>query len=91
MVKHYERVHVRDRGSVSYGEGSEIKFCEQHFKRPNNRLAYVDWLKMTSDEKRFIKMVLAFFAFSDCVSIENSVSSELLGLLLAPSRDNLLR
>ena len=35
---------------------------------------YVDWMKLTSDEKYFIKMVLAFFASSDGIIIENLVS-----------------
>ena len=35
---------------------------------------YVDWVKLTVDEKCFIKMVLAFFASSDGLIIENLVS-----------------
>ena len=35
---------------------------------------YVDWVKLTSDEKYFIKMVLAFFASSDGIIIEILVS-----------------
>ena len=35
---------------------------------------YVDWMKSTSDAKYFIKMVLAFFASSDGIIIENLVS-----------------
>ena len=35
---------------------------------------YVDWITLTSDEKYFIKMVLAFFASSDGIIIENLVS-----------------
>ena len=30
----------------------------------------VDWMKLTSDEKYFIKMVLAFFASSDGIIVE---------------------
>ena len=35
---------------------------------------YVYWIKLTADEKYFIKMVLAFFASSDGIIIENLVS-----------------
>ena len=35
---------------------------------------YSDWVKMTPDEQHFIKMVLAFFAASDGIIIENLVS-----------------
>ena len=35
---------------------------------------YADWIKMTPDEQHFIKMVLAFFAASDGIIIENLVS-----------------
>ena len=35
---------------------------------------YSDWLTMTADEQYFIKMVLAFFAASDGIIIENLVS-----------------
>ena len=35
---------------------------------------YVDWMKLTVDEKYFIKTVLAFFASSDGIIIENLVS-----------------
>lgn len=35
---------------------------------------YSDWIKMTADEQHFIKMVLAFFAASDGIIIENLVS-----------------
>ena len=35
---------------------------------------YADWIKMTPDEQYFIKMVLAFFAASDGIIIENLVS-----------------
>ena len=35
---------------------------------------YSDWVKMTDDEQHFIKMVLAFFAASDGIIIENLIS-----------------
>ena len=35
---------------------------------------YSDWVKMTGDEQHFIKMVLAFFAASDGIIIENLIS-----------------
>ena len=35
---------------------------------------YADWIKMTADEQHFIKIVLAFFAASDGIIIENLVS-----------------
>lgn len=35
---------------------------------------YGDWIKLTADERHFIKMVLAFFAASDGIIIENLVS-----------------
>ena len=35
---------------------------------------YSDWVKMTNDEQHFIKMVLAFFAASDGIIIENLIS-----------------
>jgi ribonucleotide reductase beta subunit family protein with ferritin-like domain len=35
---------------------------------------YVDWLKLSNDERHFIKMVLGFFAASDGIIIENMVS-----------------
>ena len=35
---------------------------------------YSDWIKLSDDERHFIKMVLAFFAASDGVVIENLIS-----------------
>lgn len=35
---------------------------------------YCDWVIMSADEQHFIKMVLAFFAASDGIIIENLIS-----------------
>lgn len=35
---------------------------------------YADWIKLNNDERHFIKMVLAFFASSDGIVIENLIS-----------------
>ena len=43
---------------------------------------YSDWVTMSADEQHFIKMVLAFFAASDGIIIENLISKLLLSSLI---------
>ena len=45
-----------------------------------------DWDKLTTDEKNFIKMILAFFAASDGLVVENLASRFMNDVQLAEAR-----
>lgn len=63
-IKHSRVWEMYKKAEASFWTAEEIDLSQD----------YKDWVKMTADEQHFIKMVLAFFAASDGIVLENLAS-----------------